>query len=94
MAESNDVWQRIEANERIAGEYLKDHEPRFPKYFGPSKYGFALCRSRSRACAKVIAALPCLAREETNTVVYGTSFYSVEVQWARSRSKLPGHELR
>jgi hypothetical protein len=90
MAESEDLWRRIESNEHIARQYLTDNEPRYPKYFDLPSNDWHYVDSPVELVPKGPQRCAARAREGMNDGVnYGLSYISfIEAQCARPR----GHD--
>ena len=90
MADSEDVWCGVESNERIARQYLTQHEPQYPKHFDLPSTDWHYVDRQVELAPKGSQRCGARAREETNDgVTYGPGFYSfVEVECAR----LSGHD--
>lgn len=90
MGDSDEVWRRIEANERVARQYLEDHTPHYPKHFDLPSTDWHYVSAPIDLLPIETGRCGSRAREETNDAgTYGPGFYSwIEVECRRPR----GHE--
>ena len=93
MAESDEVWRRVEANERIARRYLNEHEPHYPKFLELPCTDWHYVSEDTGLIPKGANRCGSRAREETNdSGPYAPGFYSfIEVECARPRGHAGDH---